>query len=301
MFQAKGNPWHIRVVLKKDDLGMETPPPPALSACGTLLRQGDKGRFLTALFAPPDMREGLFALYAFNLEVAKTREMVSEPMLGQIRLQWWRETLEEIFAGTTPRQHEVVTPLAGTIQRFALPHAPFAALIDGREQDLQMPPPETEAEFQAYLDATGGMLGRLAAKITGADPDAAAARATAYAKAGTLIGIARRAQLGRVDLPLDRLGAAGLTARSIRDGAPSEALSRLVLAFVEEIEQGLAALPKTARAGGAALLPATLARRLTKALRAAAGDPFLAAAHLHTRPEGLLPLHLWWSLRFGRL
>ncbi len=280
---------------------METPPPSALSACGTLLRQGDKARFLTALFAPAEAREGLFALYAFNLEVAKTREMVSEPMLGQIRLQWWRETLEEIFAGQTPRKHEVVTPLAAAIQRFALPHAPFAALIDGREQDLQMPPPGTQSEFNAYLDATGGMLGRLAAQITGADPEQAAARATAYAKAGTLIGIPRRAQLGRVDLPLDRLGAAGLTARSIRDGEPSEALSRLVLAFVEEIEQDMADLPKAARKGGAALLTATLARRLTKALRAAGGDPFLAAAQLRARPDGLLPLHLWWAIRFGRL
>ncbi|WP_198147997.1 phytoene/squalene synthase family protein [Elstera litoralis] len=280
---------------------MENPPPAPLSACGTLLRQGDKARFLTALLAPAEAREGLFALYAFNLEVAKTREMVSEPMLGQIRLQWWRETLGEIFAGQTPRKHEVVTPLADTIRRFALPHAPFAALIDGREQDLQMPPPGTEAEFAAYLDATGGMLGRLAAQITGADPEQAALRASAYAKAGTLIGIARRAQLGRVDLPLDRLGAAGLTARSIRDGVPSEALSKLVLAFTQEIEQSLATLPRARRAGGAALLTGTLARRLMKGLKAAGGDPFLAAAQLRARPDGLLPLHLWWALRLGRL
>ncbi len=280
---------------------MNNPPPAALSACGTLLRQGDKARFLTALLAPPDAREGLFALYAFNLEVAKTREMVSEPMLGQIRLQWWRETLDEIYSGQTPRKHEVVTPLAETIRRFTLPHAPFAALIDGREQDLQMPPPGTEAEFTAYLDATGGMLGRLAAAITGADPEHAAARATAYAKAGTLIGIAQRAQLGRVDLPLDRLGAAGLTARSIRDGVPSEALSKLVLAFVAEVEQALATLPRAPRKGGTALLTGTLARRLIKALRTAGGDPFLAAAQVRARPDGLLPLHLWWAIRLGRL
>lgn len=280
---------------------MKNPPPAPLSACGTLLRQGDRARFLTSLLAPAEAREGLFALYAFNLEVAKTREMVSEPMLGQIRLQWWRETLDAIFAGQPPRQHEVVVPLAETIRRFDLPQAPFAALIDGREQDLQVPPPATEAAFAAYLEATGGMLGRLAAQITGADPEQAAARARAYAKAGTLISIPRRAQLGRVDLPLDRLGAVGLTARSIRDGVPSEALAALVLAFADEVEQSLAALPPARRSGGCALLPGILARRLIKRVKAAKGDPFLAAAQLRAQPDGLLPLHLWWGLRLGRL
>ena len=55
--------------------------------CQNQVRQHDRDRYLTALFAPPARRPGLFALYAFNLEVAKVREAVSEPMLGHIRLQ----------------------------------------------------------------------------------------------------------------------------------------------------------------------------------------------------------------------
>lgn len=274
---------------------------PSLSACGTLVQQGDKARFLTALFAPEAVQDDLLTLYAFNLEVAKTKETVSEPMLGQIRLQWWRETLAEIYAGQTPRKHEVVTPLADTIRRHALPEEAFLAIIDGRETDLEVPPPATEAGFAAYVEATGGQLGRLAGLICGADPDQAAAAARAYATLGLLIGLPRRAQLGRVDLPLDRLGAAGLTARAIRDGVPSEALARLVLDLTATAEQALDALGPVAKTGRAALLPAVLARRLAARLRAAGGDPFRAAAEAQARPDGLLALHLWWGMRKRRI
>lgn len=274
---------------------------PKLSPCGTLLHQGDKARFLTALFAPAAVREDLFALYAFNLEVAKTKETVSEPLLGQIRLQWWRETLAELYAGQPPRQHEVVVPLAAAIERHGLPQARFLDLIDGRERDLDVPPPATEAAFTAYVAATGGQLGWLAGMICGADPAQAAAAARAYATVGLLIGLPRRAQLGRVDLPLDRLAAAGLTARAVRDGIPSTALSHLVLAFAETAAQDLDRLGPTAKPGRAALLPATLARRLIRVLRAAGGDPFQAAASLRARPDGLLPFHLWWAMQRRRL
>lgn len=274
---------------------------PSLSPCGTLLHQGDRARFLTALFAPPEVREDLFALYAFNLEIAKTKETVSEPLLGQIRLQWWRETLEQIHAGQPPRKHEVVLPLAEAIRRHTLPPDAFLSLIDGRERDLDVPPPATDAGFAAYIEATGGQLGRLAGLICGADPDQAAAAARAYATAGLLIGLPRRAQLGRVDLPLDRLGAAGLTARAIRDGIPSDALSGLILELAGGAEDALNRLGPVAKPGRAALLPATLARRLIKALRRAGGDPFRAAAELRARPDGLLPLHLWWGMRKRRL
>ena len=274
---------------------------PSLSACGTLVQQGDKARFLTALFAPEAVQDDLLTLYAFNLEVAKTKETVSEPMLGQIRLQWWRETLEAIYAGATPRKHEVVTPLAAVIRKHTLPQDAFLAVIDGRETDLEVPPPATEAAFAAYVEATGGQLGRLAGLICGADPDHAARAARAYATLGLLIGLPRRAQLGRVDLPLDRLGAAGLTARAIRDGVPSEALSRLVLDLAAAAEDDLEALGPVPKQGRAALLPATLARRLGARLRAAKGDPFQAAAELRARPDGLLPVHLWWAMRKRRL
>ena len=73
--------------------------PDPFDHCEALLREGDKDRFLPTLFAPPKYRRALFALYAFNLEVARTRELAREPMPGEIRLQWWREVLGGIGRG----------------------------------------------------------------------------------------------------------------------------------------------------------------------------------------------------------
>src|SRR3546814_19077229 len=80
-------------------------------------------------------REHLFALYAFNHEVAKTAEVVSEPLIGRIRLQWWRECLDGIYDGAA-RQHEVVQPLAEAIAARQLPPALLEAIIDARELAL---------------------------------------------------------------------------------------------------------------------------------------------------------------------
>ena len=104
-----------------------------LSPCAAYVRANDPDRFLITLFAPPPLREPLFALWAFNHEVAKTREVTTEPLLGQIRLQWWREAVEEAAAGK-PRKHEVVEGLTAAIAA-GLGHKSLAALIDARERD----------------------------------------------------------------------------------------------------------------------------------------------------------------------
>ena len=85
-----------------------------LSYCAGQVRAHDRDRYLTATLAPADRREALFALYAFNLEIARTREVISEPMVGQIRLQWWREAIGGVYEDD-PRAHEVVRPLAAAV------------------------------------------------------------------------------------------------------------------------------------------------------------------------------------------
>ena len=110
------------------------PDEPVLSYCAAEIRRYDRDRFLTALFAPPAIRENLFALYAFNHEIAKTRESVSEPMVGRIRLQWWREALDGIEANE-PRKHEVVEALYHA-QQSGLKIDSLRPLIDAREFDL---------------------------------------------------------------------------------------------------------------------------------------------------------------------
>ena len=127
--------------------------PKTLSYCAREVRHHDRARYLSSLFALEDRREDLFALYAFNLEVAKTAEVVSEPMLGQIRLQWWRECLDEIYGGT-PRRHEVALPLNRAVLRHDLTRARFDDLIDAREGDLSAEPPEDLARLETYAEAS---------------------------------------------------------------------------------------------------------------------------------------------------
>src|SRR5579862_1420843 len=94
------------------------------------LQRNDRDRFQTALFAPGERRDALFALYAFNFEVARIREVTREPMIGRIRLQWWRDAIAEIYAGATPRRHDIAEALAGSIRDHRLSRARFDALLD---------------------------------------------------------------------------------------------------------------------------------------------------------------------------
>jgi NADH dehydrogenase [ubiquinone] 1 alpha subcomplex assembly factor 6 len=131
------------------------------------LRHHDRDRYQTALFAPAERRDALFALYAFNYEIARIRESVREPMLGLIRLQWWRDALDEIYSGTPPRRHEVVTPLAHAIAAHNLSKAHFAALLDARAQDMEELPPDSLSALESYAAATSGSLILLALEVLG--------------------------------------------------------------------------------------------------------------------------------------
>src|SRR5215471_6644996 len=86
------------------------------SAVAAIVRRHDRDRFQTALFAPAARREALFALYAFNYEIARVRESVREPALGQIRLEWWRETIAAAYDGALPRRHPVAEALTEVIR-----------------------------------------------------------------------------------------------------------------------------------------------------------------------------------------
>src|ERR1700760_4522985 len=97
-----------------------------------LVRRHDPDRFLTALFAPPDRRDALMTLYAFNHELARAREAVSEPPLALIRLQWWREVVEG-----ARRSHEVATPLGDAIARGLLLPRDLLPVIEARELEAE--------------------------------------------------------------------------------------------------------------------------------------------------------------------
>ena len=134
-------------------------------------RAADHDRYLCALFAPPPARAALFALILFNAEIARTREAVSEPMLGRIRLQWWREAIDEIYQGRV-RRHEVVEPLAEAIGAHGLTRSYFDRLIEARESDLDEVPPATMAALEIYAEESAAPLVSLGLEIVGADAGA---------------------------------------------------------------------------------------------------------------------------------
>ncbi len=161
-----------------------------LSACARQVRRYDNDRYLTALFAPPDRREALFALAAFNLEIAKIPEVVSEPMLGEIRLQWWREAIDEIAEGNV-RKHEVAEPLAAAARQFALPIRELHTLIDARAFDLEDRAPADVTELERYAESTTAPLNRLAFQVLGISGEAVETIAGALGKVTAITGLIR--------------------------------------------------------------------------------------------------------------
>ena len=255
----------------------------ALSSVARLVREHDRDRFLTALFAPAERREDLFALYAFNYEVAKTREVVSEPVLGRIRLQWWRESLDAIYAGAPVRRHEVVEPLAAAIKGHKLSREPFDRLIDAREFDLTDEPPETMVALESYAEGTSAGLVQLAAEILGARETSVTAAARdvgiAYALAGLLRAAPFHARAKRLYLPVDRVAAAGLEAhRTLFELKSSPALAQIVGEVAAVARQHLAAARQIRREiprrAVPALLPAVVAGRWLDRLGRARHDIF---------------------------
>jgi len=163
-------------------------------ACAMVVRKHDPDRYFSALFAPADTWPLLFALYAFNHELAHIGESVREPMIGEIRLQWWREALEGARAGR-PRNHDVVRAMGATVAAVSLPDNLFEAMIDARQFDLMSGTFGDDEKRDAYLDATSGNLMRLAARVLGASDrhdDLAHDAGIAYGLAGLLRNQVRR-------------------------------------------------------------------------------------------------------------
>jgi phytoene synthase len=220
-----------------------------------IVRRHDPDRFLTALFAPPDRRDALLTLYAFNHELARAREVASEPHLALIRLQWWREVVEG-----TRRRHEVATPLSDAIAQGLLLTSDLLPIIDAREAEAD-PCIETLDAWRTYLLAGAGGLAVSAARLLGAaDPEAFRAAGAAYGAVGVLRNAPILARLGRCLLPADVLARHELVPEAVTAGAnPEPALRKLAAeasGFIRDATR--TRLPKRAIA---AALPAVLAKR----------------------------------------
>ncbi len=270
--------------------------------CLDEVRRHDHDRYLTALFLPADRRAAALALYAFNLEIARTREIVSEPLLGQIRLQWWRETIDGLFAGT-PRAHPVVDALGDAMRLHELPRDQLEALIDAREADLDDGPPSDLGALESYAAQTSGALSALVMQTLAGSDAASIAAARQVGTAWAIIGLARavgfHAQTQRIYIPEDLLSEYEVERRRLFDLKPSAGLNRAIEHMVDRASTYLADARSTARdiphGARRGLLLASLADRHIVAIRKVGFDPF-SIPEAHAAPV----LRLAWAAWRGR-
>lgn len=177
-----------------------------LNACAELVQRGDPDRFAAVLAAKPGTRDVLLPIYAFNLEVARAPWVTQETMIAEMRLQWWRDALDEIREGKPVRRHEVVTPLAEVLS--VEDAEVLDRLIEARRWDIYKDPFEDWAHQTQFLQDTGGGLLLAAARSLGPCPeDVALDAGYALALANWLVAIPALESQQRVPLVDGRSGA----------------------------------------------------------------------------------------------
>jgi len=250
-----------------------------------LVRSHDRDRFQTALFAPAAHRETLFALYAFNYEIARVRESVREGMLGQIRLQWWREAIAAAYGGGPVRQHEIAEAITVAIRERNPSRSHFDRLIDTRERDLDDEPLPDMAALEGYAEGSSTPLILLALEVLGAaNPralEAARHIGIAYALAGLIRAMPVHAQAGRSFMPASLAAKAGLDPRDYTALRSTPALRRAVATIAAAARDHLRRARELRRDVPAAALPALLPARIAdnalRRLERAGFDPFSGA------------------------
>ncbi|MDR9483994.1 MAG: squalene/phytoene synthase family protein [Sediminimonas sp.] len=160
-------------------------PSDELTACADLVARADPDRLLAVMAAPPALRAVLFPIYAFNVEVSRAPWVTQEPMIAEMRLQWWRDVLDEIRQGRAPRPHEVATPLSGLLDADGAEM--LDQLVAARRWDIYRDPFEDAAHFEEYINRTSGHLILVAARAA-APVDARAAEV--IGQAGYATGLA---------------------------------------------------------------------------------------------------------------
>ena len=176
--------------------------------CATLVREHDFARYASTLFVRPEKRRALLALYAFNLDIARIPDQVSQPLPGEIRLQWWTDLLEGLDHGGV-EGHPVAAELLRAIRDDGMPTGPLLRLIEARKFDLYNDPMPTLVALETYLDDTVSTLFTTAACSLASNLGGASEHADHAARhAGIAQGIVRA--LAR--MPRERIAAAAVPA-----------------------------------------------------------------------------------------
>jgi phytoene synthase len=255
----------------------------AFAYCAELVRTADRDRFLSALFAPAQHRAALHALYAFNVEVARVREVAREPLPGEIRLQWWSEVVNGERAEEATA-NPVASALLTVIERHGLAVPALTALLDARCFDLYDDPMARLADLEAYARKTSAVLLALAAQIlanvegkvteTVANP-----AGIAYAIAGLIRAFPVHAARGQLYVPLELLERHGVEPQDIFAGKSSKNLHAAFADLQDVARRHLVATHQQMATLPDAVLPAFLPVALVRPSldRLARRDPFAPA------------------------
>ncbi|NQW02079.1 MAG: squalene/phytoene synthase family protein [Rhodospirillales bacterium] len=255
----------------------------AFDYCIELVRDRDRDRYWCAMLAPAAYRNDLFALYAFNAEIAEIGISVSEPLIGQMRLRWWLDVLPGIYAGSPPQQ-PVAVALSQTVGRRPLAQQRIEQFLEARQRDLDPAPPPHMRALLAYADATSGALLELSlAVMDKTDPaslHAAHHLGIAWMLTGLIRSIPHQLQRGRSQLPTDLCAKHGFNRQALHDhgyqGKPPPGFIEVVADLKAEIFDNLARAGSTPEAAAYAspLLLKRLAQGYMDELTRVNNDPF---------------------------
>jgi phytoene synthase len=228
----------------------------AYAACLTTLRGTDFDRYLACLLVPEEKRGPLAALYAFSAELARIRDLVRDPLPGEVRLQYWRDLVEGRPHGEV-QSNPLAAGILHAMDDHRLPHPVLAAMTEARIFDLYDDPMPDRTTFEGYAGETSSALLQLGGLILDPAHAAASAEAAGHAGiaqlvAGCLLLMPLHRSRHQVYVPGDILSAVGLDALAFLDGRDSDRIAAALSAFVGYGRDHL----RKARAAAAALTPA---------------------------------------------
>jgi 15-cis-phytoene synthase len=274
----------------------------AAAHSAVIVRTGDRDRYLADLFAPESVRPHLFALHAFDVEVSSIRAKVSEPTLGEMRLEWWRQALRGDHGG-----NPVAATLAETIAVHALPIDAFDNLLQARIFDLYDDPMPTIADLEGYAGDTSSAVMQLGAIILAGGGDPGTAEVAGYAGVAAALttilkGLPLTASRGQCYLPADRLAAEGAEPSDLCAGKATAGLRsavdeirRLALERLDRARRSMADLDHALLP---AFLPAATVEPMLKRMQRRGFDPLRDVAEIS--PLGRQWI-LWRAARRGRI
>ncbi len=255
---------------------------PSADFCADLVRAHDFARYASTLFMPPAQRRGLLALYAFNVEISRVREQVSQPLPGEIRLQWWTDMLAGAGHGGV-EGNPVAAELLLAIRNWGLPVERLSRLIDEHQFDLYNDPMPTMAALEGYINDTSSALFSLAARIAGSQSDeiehlarhAGLAQGITQVLAALPLDASRRQSF----VPLQLLESNGTDLEAMFAGKPTPklraALNQLIGEAQAHLKTALALLATAPSQAKPVFLPLALVGRSLQHTSRPDNDPFV--------------------------